>query len=597
MDGDNVPEIVVGISPAVPYPHVNKPLRILFYDGAGNLLKTISTPDSHVIDVKCADLNNDGRKEVIATIQAWYTLKPRGVYVYDYNTGNELWHYNIGPQLWIDAIADINNDGYKEIIIGTFAPHNGNSDYGTDDSHSYVFAFDKEGNNLWTKEIGWDSVYSSVADLNNDGNPEIISFRNQNEPYYPGANDVYILNPANGNVLDTYNGPANKGWSGWAIADINNDGKKEIAIGNRDGTLRVLDYNLNLIDSRSLSGTVQAINDVNSDGKQEIIVCTGDKRLVVLDNELNEIWSYKLGAKGNAIVSDLIPCGTNEIIVSADKLYVFSGIGGEKRISVTQLTRNTADDRYPAWSPDGSKIAFQSDRDGNSEIYVMNADGTNVTKLTSNTAEDRTPAWSPDGCKIAFASDRDIECGIYVMDTDGTNVIPLTSHAALDCNPKWSPDGSKITFQSDRDGNSEIYVMNADGTNVTKLTSNTAEDRTPAWSPDGCKIAFASDRDFIDFKIYVMNTDGTNVIPLTSHTAPATDGNPAWSPDGRKIAFASYRDNSENIYVMDADGTNVIQLAMNTAADSNPDWSPDGSKIAFCSDRDGDYEVYVTDVE
>ena len=599
MDGDNIPEIVVGISPAVPYPHVNKPLRILFYNGAGNLLKTISTPDSHVIDVKCADLNNDGRKEVIATIQAWYTLKPRGVYVYDYNTGNELWHYNIGPQLWIDSIADINNDGNKEIVVGTFAPHNGNSDHGTDDSLSYVFAFDKDGNNLWTKQIGWDSVYSSVADLNNDGNPEIISFRNQNEPYYPGANDVYILNPANGNTVDTYNGPANKGWKGWAIADINGDGKKEIVVGNRDGTLRVLDCNLNLIDSRSLSGTVQAINDVNGNGKQEIIVCTDDKRIVILDNELNELWSYKykLDAKGSAIVSDLIPNGTNEIIVSADKLYVFSGIGGEKGISVTQLTRNTADDRYPAWSPDGSKIAFQSDRDGNSEIYVMNADGTNVVKLTSNTAEDWTPAWSPDGCKIAFASDRDSECGIYVMDTDGTNVIPLTSHTALDCNPKWSPDGSKITFQSDRDGNSEIYVMNADGTNVTKLTSNTAEDRTPAWPPDGCKIAFASDRDFIDFKIYVMDTDGTNVIPLTSHTAPATDGTPAWSPDGRKIAFTSYRDNSENIYVMDADGTNVIQLTMNTAADSNPDWSPDGSKIAFCSDRDGDYEVYVTDVE
>ena len=325
MDGDNIPEIVVGISPAVPYPHVNKPLRILFYDGAGNLLKTISTPDSHVIDVKCADLNNDGKKEVIATIQAWYTLKPRGIYVYDYNTGNELWHYNIGPQLWIDAIADINNDGNKEIVVGTFAPHNGNSDHGTDDFHSYVFAFDKEGNNLWTKQIGWDSVYSSVADLNNDGNQEIISFRNQNEPYYPGPNDVYILNPANGNIVDTYNGPANKGWKGWAIADINGDGKKEIVIGNRDGTLRVLDHNLNLIDSCGLSGMVQAINDVNGDGKLEIIVCTDDKRLVVLDNELNEIWSYILGAKGNAIVSDLIHGGTNEIIVSADKLYVFSG--------------------------------------------------------------------------------------------------------------------------------------------------------------------------------------------------------------------------------------------------------------------------------
>ncbi|RJS70404.1 PKD domain-containing protein, partial [Methanophagales archaeon] len=326
MDGDNVPEVILGVSPAVPYPGVNKPLRILFYDGSGNLLKIISTPDSHRINVKCADLDGDGTKEVIATINAWYTLKPRGVYVYDYTTGNELWHYNVGPQIWIDAIADINNDGYKEIILGSFAPHNGNSDHGTDDSHSYVFCFDKDGNNLWTKQIGWDSVSSSVADLDGDGKVEIISFRNQNEPYYPGPNDVYILNPANGNIVDTYNGPSNKGWKGWAIAEINGDDKKEIVVGNRDSKLRVLDHNLNLINSNSISGTVQAINDINGDGKEEIIVCTDNKRILVLDTDLSRKLDYELGANGNAIVSDLIPGGTNEIIASADKLYVLSGV-------------------------------------------------------------------------------------------------------------------------------------------------------------------------------------------------------------------------------------------------------------------------------
>jgi len=148
MDSDGDAEVVVGISPAVPYPGVNKPLRILFYDDEGSLIKSISLPNSHVIDVRCADLDSDGEVEVIAAIYAWYTRKPRGIYVYEYSTGNELWHYDVGPQISIDAIADINNDGYKEIIIGSSAPHNGNYDNGTDDYHSYVFCFDKDGNNL-----------------------------------------------------------------------------------------------------------------------------------------------------------------------------------------------------------------------------------------------------------------------------------------------------------------------------------------------------------------------------------------------------------------------------------------------------------------
>ncbi len=366
MDGDNIPEIVLGISPAVTYPGVNKPLRIIFYDGDGDLLKTISTPDSHRINVKSADLDGDGTKEVIAAIYAWYTLKPRGVYIYDYTTGNELWHYNVGPQIRIDAIADINNDGYKEIIVGSFAPHNGNSDHGTDDSHSYVFCFDKDGNNLWTKQIGCDSVHSSVADLDGNGNPEIISFRNQNEPHYPGPNDVYILNPANGNILDTYNGPSNKGWKGWSIVDINRDNKKEIVVGNRDGKLRVLNHNLNLINSNSISGTVQAINDINGDRKEEIIVCTDNKRIVILDTDLSKRFDYELGANGNAIVSDLIPSGTNEIIVSADKLYVLNG--GITQSPIANFTysppnpvvsQSVTFDASSSYDPDGTIVSYE----------------------------------------------------------------------------------------------------------------------------------------------------------------------------------------------------------------------------------------------
>ena len=128
------------------------------------------------------------------------------------------------------------------------------------------------------------------------------------------------------------------------------------------------------------------------------------------------------------------------------------------------------------------KIAFMSYRDGNGEIYVMNADGTNHIRLTNNAAEDYCPVWSPDGTKIAFMSLRDGNQEIYVMNADGTNQMNLTNNPALDRDPTWSPDGSKIVFTSNRDGNYEIYVMNADGTNQIRLTNNPSYDGYPSWS-------------------------------------------------------------------------------------------------------------------
>ena len=133
--------------------------------------------------------------------------------------------------------------------------------------------------------------------------------------------------------------------------------------------------------------------------------------------------------------------------------------------------------------PAGNRIAFVSDRDGNFEIYMMNADGSNQTRLTNNPAEDGMPAWSPDGSCLAFNSDRDGNFEIYVMDADGSNQTRLTNDPGWDTMPAWSPDGSCLAFNSDRDGKSEIYVMDADGSNQRNLTNNPAWDGDPAWSP------------------------------------------------------------------------------------------------------------------
>jgi Tol biopolymer transport system component len=172
-----------------------------------------------------------------------------------------------------------------------------------------------------------------------------------------------------------------------------------------------------------------------------------------------------------------------------------------------------------------SRIVFHSNRDGNYEIYVMDADGSGQTRLTSNSDSDSSPAWSPDRSKIAFQSSRDGNWEIYVMDADGTDQTRLTNDPAFDGRPAWSADGSKIAFQSDRDGNHEIYVMKADGSGQTNLSNSAAHDTGPAWSPDGSKIAFTSNRDG-NYEIYVMDADGTNQDRLITNSAD--DGSPDW---------------------------------------------------------------------
>ena len=260
--------------------------------------------------------------------------------------------------------------------------------------------------------------------------------------------------------------------------------------------------------------------------------------------------------------------------------------------------------RRIAVAADNGKIAFGSERDGNHEVYVMNPDGTSETNLTNNPAIDMTPEWSPDGTKIAFASDRDgfpVLLDIFVMNADGTNPINLTNSVNTDLAPSWSPDGTKIAFHTFRDAGiglqSEIYVMDADGSNQVNLTQNAAIDVFPKWSPDGTKIAFMRQVPFSsDAEIFVMDAaTGANQTNITNN--PASDGNASWSPDGSKIAFGSSRDdNFGEVYVMNADGSGVVRLTTE-GGNGEPAWSPDGTKIVFATDRDGDLQIYAMDAD
>ena len=245
----------------------------------------------------------------------------------------------------------------------------------------------------------------------------------------------------------------------------------------------------------------------------------------------------------------------------------------------------------------GGKIAFTSDRDGNNEIYIMDADGSEQTNITNSQANDMYPSWSPDGQKIAFSSDRDGNSQIYVINTEGSSIFRLTNNQGNDVHPSFSPDGQKIAFESDRGGKFEIYVMNDDGTDQTRLTYDQALDGDPSWSPDGQKIAFDSFRNG-NWEIYIIGTDGNNLTRLTNGQADGVD--PAWSPDGQKIAFESFRDGNSQIYVMNSDGSNQTRITNNQSHDEKPAWSPDGQKIAYESyniNIGGNTQIYVINAD
>jgi Tol biopolymer transport system component len=245
----------------------------------------------------------------------------------------------------------------------------------------------------------------------------------------------------------------------------------------------------------------------------------------------------------------------------------------------------------PAWSPDGSRLAFASFvRGASQEIYTSDPDGSDVQRLTKTDihSRDTSPAWSPGGGRIAFVSDRTGNFDVWLMNRDGSSPLNLTDSPANDCGcfepffvfaqPAFSPDGRKIAFTSDLadpGGNLDVYTLHlADGT-VQRLTNDPGVDGEPDWSPDGTMIAFQSDRDG-DFELYAMNSDGSGVTQLTANEA--RDLQPDWAPDGTMIAFASDRDGSPDIFTMNANGSGATNLTHDPAFDERPDWQSIGAQ-------------------
>jgi TolB protein len=239
--------------------------------------------------------------------------------------------------------------------------------------------------------------------------------------------------------------------------------------------------------------------------------------------------------------------------------------------SATRLTNEGFLDENPVWSPDGSTIAFDSNRDP-AGIWMVNADGTNLhVFLTINTwVQPSGIAWSPDGSKIAFTARDDTVFAIFVADPDGSTAHRLTTNVHGEQRPSWSPDGTKIAFEArdDQSSDSHIFVIGADGSGQHQLTT-TGQDGGAHWSPDGTQIVF--DRlTNPSIQLFVMNADGSNQHALT--TTSANFGG-AWSPDGQQLEFTTIRNSNNQIVRMNADGSDV-RLITTTGTNAFPAWKP-----------------------
>lgn len=256
---------------------------------------------------------------------------------------------------------------------------------------------------------------------------------------------------------------------------------------------------------------------------------------------------------------------------SNPQVFVATGANSQ---GLLRLTYDTGTDSYVRWSPDGSRIVFQTNRDGNYEIYVMNADGSNQRNLTNNPATDQFPAWSLDGQSIVFMTDRDGNREIYRMSQDGSGLTNLTNNPAADTYPYWGNLGGFVTprpailFTSDRSGNNDIFSMNTDGSNAVNLTLNPASDYAAVSSVEG-RVAFTSERDG-NAEVYVMNSDGGGQTNLSLNNA--SDGYPYFSPDGAWITFTTNRDGNYEIYNMRNNGQEIYNFSQSSANDFISAW-------------------------
>lgn len=263
---------------------------------------------------------------------------------------------------------------------------------------------------------------------------------------------------------------------------------------------------------------------------------------------------------------------------------------GPKSIAETSNTKIT--------EPIG-KIAFTSNRDGNREIYLMDADGSNLQNISQHPAMEYGNSWSPDASSIATYSNRDGNTEIYLLNLEGDSALRLTNDPREDVLPAISPDGKKIAFMSNRNQQSRsLFLMKIDGSEVRALTDNEAYEESPSWSPDGNSLLFTRQIRQEGDTTHAANGE---IFTLDLSTKIATrvsykegyDSGAVYDPKGQKIAFYGPGDRSFDIFIMNRDGSELINITNDTLDAYSPSWSPDGQWIAYTAGAENNYDIYI----
>jgi Tol biopolymer transport system component len=275
---------------------------------------------------------------------------------------------------------------------------------------------------------------------------------------------------------------------------------------------------------------------------------------------------------------------------------------------ILQVTADGTSSVRPAWSPDGTQIAFQTSRDNTYRVYVMAADGANRRLVSQGPVDDRHPAWSPDGTLLAIDSGTELKRDIAIIDVASGARMQVTQLAAFASFPAWSPDGNRLSFYLYQKGALDIWTVNKDGSNLIQMTKTLASENKnqctfachmASWSPDGSRLAYA---DGDQTRVFTMRSDDGSDQVKVSHDDPTGRSHfPLYLPDGR-VAYVTEHINPgqswTDIWVVTPGTTQPPDALLQDVQVQGPfAFSPDGQRLLFASPRNGNFDIYVATLD